>query len=85
MSETIQKIKKILVYQTNIDENKILIDADLVNDLGLDSLDTVEVIANIEAETGLNIPLKDAEAWKTLKDIAAYVETRTLENKKVGD
>lgn len=68
------KLKKIIVDQLEIEEEKITIDASFQNDLNADSLDVVELIMAIEDEFNLEIPDEDAEKISTVKDAARYIE-----------
>ena len=71
--ESIDKIKKIIVDQLGVDENKITEDSSFVDDLGADSLDIVELIMAFEEEFDIEIPDEDAEKIKTVGDAVKYL------------
>ena len=60
MSEVAEKVKKIIVDKLGVDESEVTETASFQNDLGADSLDTVELIMEFEKEFGINIPDEDA-------------------------
>ena len=66
--ESMERIKKIIVDQLGIDKSKITEDSSFIDDLGLDSLDIVELIMAFEEEFDIEIPDKDAEKIKTVGD-----------------
>jgi acyl carrier protein len=71
--ETIEEtIKRIIIQQ--IGNEKILPDSKLKDDLGIDSLDAIEIIMYVEDEFGIEIPDEEAEHMITVGDIVAYVE-----------
>lgn len=70
-----EKIKEIIAEQLGIDNvDKITPSTSLMNDLEADSLDAVEVIMALEDEFGIEIPDEEAENFKTIGDIAKYIE-----------
>ncbi|MEX1307824.1 MAG: acyl carrier protein [Eubacteriales bacterium] len=71
-----EKIRKILADQLEIEENKITLDSNLVDDLNADSLDIVELIMDVEQEYDITIPDEDLPAVVTVKDIVSYIETQ---------
>ena len=71
--ESMERIKKILVDRLGVDESKITENSSFVDDLGLDSLDTVELIMAFEEEFNSEIPDKDAEKMKTVGDVIKYL------------
>lgn len=74
MSATIEeKVKKIIVDQLGVDEAEVMPEAKFIDDLGADSLDTVELVMALEEEFGVEIPDEDAEKITTVKDAMAYV------------
>ncbi|MAH61074.1 MAG: acyl carrier protein [Legionellales bacterium] len=78
MSEpTLDRIKKIVVEQLGIEESVVTSGASFQNDLGADSLDTVELIMAFEEEFGINIPEEDAEKIITIGDAIRYIEKQT--------
>ena len=75
MSQPIMdRIKKIVVEQLGIEEDAVNEKASFQNDLGADSLDTVELIMAFEEEFGINIPEEDAEKIVTIGDAIKYIE-----------
>ena len=72
----IDKIKNIVVEQLMVDADQVTEDASFVDDLGADSLDTVELIMAFEEEFDIEIPDEDAQKIKTVKDIMDYIESK---------
>ncbi|PIE34747.1 acyl carrier protein [candidate division KSB3 bacterium] len=70
----IAKIKAIVAEQLGVEESEITDDASFVDDLGADSLDTVELVMALEEEFGIEIPDEDAEKIATVQDAIAYIE-----------
>lgn len=68
------KVKDIIVEQLGVEEEQVLAEASFVNDLGADSLDTVELIMAFEEEFGVEIPDEEAEKIKTVKDVLNYID-----------
>ncbi len=71
---TFDKIKEVIVDKLGVDEDKIVAEASFVDDLGADSLDTVELIMELEEEFGLEIPDEEAEKLTTVGTVVEYVE-----------
>ena len=71
------KIIKIVSDQLNVDEGEINPDSSFVDDLGADSLDTVELVMALEDEFGLDIPDEEADKIKTVQDAITYIESKT--------
>ena len=67
-------IKKIIAEQLDIAVDKVNSEHNVMDDLGADSLDTVEIIMKIEEEYDITIPDEDVEEMKTVQDILDYVE-----------
>jgi len=74
MADVISKVKAIIVDKLGVDENEITNTASFTNDLGADSLDTVELIMEFEKEFGITIPDGDAEKISTVGDAISYIE-----------
>ena len=74
MSEIESKVKAIIVDKLGVDEADVKPEASFTNDLGADSLDTVELIMELEKEFGVTIPDSDAEKIQTVGDAIAYIE-----------
>lgn len=70
----LDKIKEIIVEQLGVEADQVVVEASFVNDLGADSLDTVELIMAFEEEFGVEIPDEEAEKIKTVKDVLDYIE-----------
>ena len=71
----IEKVKDLLASQLNIAKDKIKADSKLIEDLGADSLDMVEMLMTLEEEFGISIPDEDAMNLKTVGDIVSYIES----------
>ncbi|HBR17665.1 MAG: acyl carrier protein [Deltaproteobacteria bacterium RIFCSPLOWO2_12_FULL_43_16] len=67
------KVKKIIVDQLGVTEEEVKSEASFVDDLGADSLDTVEMVMAFEEEFNIEIPDEDAEKIKTVKDAIDYI------------
>lgn len=70
----LDKIREIIAKQLRIDEDKITIDSKIIEDLGADSLDVVEMLMSIEDDMGIIVSDDDAADFKTVGDVAAYLE-----------
>ncbi len=68
------KIKKIVVDQLGVEADEVKNEASFLDDLGADSLDTVEMVMAFEDEFGVEIPDEDAEKIKTVQDAISYIE-----------
>ena len=74
---TFEKVKKIIVETLNVkDEAKVTMDAHLVNDLGADSLDVVEMLMSLEEEFNITVPEEDAVNIKTVGDIVNLIDSK---------
>ena len=69
-----EEIKKLIVEELNVDEEKITMDAKLIDDLGADSLDAVELIMAIEEKYDIQISDEVAQSIQTVGDIVRYAE-----------
>lgn len=74
MSEIESKVKAIIVDKLGVDEAEVVPTASFTNDLGADSLDTVELIMEFEKEFNINIPDDQAEKIATVGDAISYIE-----------
>ncbi|MCL1973376.1 MAG: acyl carrier protein [Bacteroidetes bacterium] len=74
MADINAKVKAIIVDKLGVDENEVTPTASFTNDLGADSLDTVELIMEFEKEFGITIPDEAAEKISTVGDAIAYIE-----------
>ena len=68
------KVKQIIVEQLGVDESEVTPTASFIDDLGADSLDTVELVMALEEGFGMEIPDEDAEKITTVKDAITYIE-----------
>jgi len=69
-----QKIKKIIVEQLGVNEDQVTPEAKFIEDLGADSLDTVELVMALEEEFGNEIPDEEAEKLQSVGDVIKYIE-----------
>jgi acyl carrier protein len=74
MSDIESRVKAIIVDKLGVDESEVAPEASFTNDLGADSLDTVELIMEFEKEFNIAIPDDQAEKIGTVKDAIAYIE-----------
>ena len=74
MSEIESKVKAIIVDKLGVEEADVVATASFTNDLGADSLDTVELIMEFEKEFGISIPDDQAEKIGTVGDAVSYIE-----------
>ena len=73
MSEIEARVKAIIVDKLGVDESEVTPNASFTNDLGADSLDTVELIMELEKEFGMSIPDDQAEKIATVQDAVDYI------------
>ena len=71
---TFDKVKEVIIDKIGVEEDKIVTEASFVDDLGADSLDTVELIMQLEEEFGLEIPDESAEKMTTVQSAVDYIE-----------
>ena len=74
MSDIAERVKAIIVDKLSVKESEVTPEATFAQDLGADSLDTVELIMEFEKEIGITIPDDQAEGIKTVGDAIAYIE-----------
>jgi acyl carrier protein len=74
MSDTADRVKKIVVEHLNVDAEKVTDKASFIEDLGADSLDTVELVMAFEEEFGIEIPDDAAESIVTVGDAVTYID-----------
>ncbi|MGC1270198.1 MAG: acyl carrier protein [Croceibacterium sp.] len=74
MSDTADRVKKIVVEHLGVEEDKVAPDASFIDDLGADSLDIVELVMAFEEEFGVEIPDDAAEKINTVGDAITYIE-----------
>ena len=75
MSETAERVKKIVVEHLGVESEKVTEEASFIDDLGADSLDIVELVMAFEEEFGVEIPDDAAEKISTVKDAITYIDT----------
>ncbi|MBI1912798.1 MAG: acyl carrier protein [Deltaproteobacteria bacterium] len=76
MSSIENKVKKIIIDQLDVTEEEVTSQASFVDDLGADSLDTVEMVMAFEEEFSIEIPDEDAEKIKTVQDAVEYIQKK---------
>lgn len=76
MADVAAKVKEIIVNKLGVDEAQITETASFTNDLGADSLDTVELVMEFEKAFGLTIPDEDAEKIGTVGSAIAYIQSK---------
>ena len=74
MSEIAQKVKQIIIEKLGVEESEVTPEASFTNDLGADSLDTVELIMEFEKEFNISIPDEQAETITTVGQAVSYLE-----------
>jgi acyl carrier protein len=75
MASVEQKVKSIIVDQLGVSEGEVTEAASFVDDLGADSLDTIELVMAFEEAFGIEIPDEDAEKIRTVKNAIDYIES----------
>lgn len=79
MSSVAERVQTIIVEQLGVDEKEVTESASFIDDLGADSLDTVELVMAFEEEFELEIPDEDAEEIQTVADAVRYITAKTAE------
>jgi len=78
MSDTPEaKVKQIIINELGVEPDKVVPEASFVDDLGADSLDTVELVMAFEEEFDIDIPDEDAEQMRTVGDAISYMKSNT--------
>ena len=77
MSDTADRVKKIVVEHLGVEADKVTEEASFIDDLGADSLDIVELVMQMEEEFDLDIPDEDADKMKTVGDVVKYISSKT--------
>lgn len=75
MNDVAERVKKIIVEHLGVEDVKVVEGASFIDDLGADSLDTVELVMAFEEEFGIEIPDEAAEKILTVKDAIDYIKT----------
>ena len=78
MATVEERVKKIIVEQLGVEEGEVTPTASFVDDLGADSLDTVELVMAFEEEFSVEIPDQDAEKIKSVGDVNAYLKGKGI-------
>jgi len=73
---TFDKVKNVVAEQLGVKEQEVKPEASFVEDLGADSLDTVELVMALEEEFGIEIPDEDAEKAKTVGEVVEYIDKK---------
>ncbi len=77
MNDVADRVKKIIVEHLGVEESKVVESASFIDDLGADSLDTVELVMAFEEEFGIEIPDEAAEKILSVKDAVDYIKNAT--------
>lgn len=77
MSDVAERVKKIVVEHLGVEAAQVKEDAKFIDDLGADSLDTVELVMAFEEEFSVEVPDEDAEKLQTVGDVVKYIEEKT--------
>ncbi|MDD4002698.1 MAG: acyl carrier protein [Clostridia bacterium] len=73
---TLDKVKKMLAEQLNIEEDKITADSDIINDLKADSLDVFQMLMGLEEEFNITVPDEKAQELKKVSDIVDFIDSQ---------
>src|SRR5438128_12233515 len=84
MAAVEEKVKQIIVEQLGVDEGEVTANASFVDDLGADSLDTVELVMALEEAFDIEIPDEDAEKIRTVKDAVDYIDKHANAKRALG-
>ncbi len=79
MASITERVSKIIIDKLGVEESEITVEASFANDLGADSLDTVELIMEFEKEFDISIPDEKAENIQTVGDAIEYIKAETAE------
>lgn len=77
MADIEAKVKEIIINELGVDAEKVTPEASFVEDLGADSLDTVELVMAFEEEFGMEIPDEEAEKLRTVGDAISYISNNS--------
>ncbi len=77
MSATLDKVKEVVLDKLGVEEGQVTAEAHFMDDLGADSLDTVELIMQLEEEFGIEIPDEDAENITTVGAAVEYIDSKS--------
>src|SRR5947207_4625189 len=84
MSDVAERVKKIVVEHLGVDAEKVTPEASFIDDLGADSLDTVELVMAFEEEFGIEIPDDAAETIQTVGDAVKFIEKRDRKSTRLN-
>lgn len=73
---TFDKLKEIIINQLDVDAAKLVPTADIIKDIGADSLDIVEILISVEEAFGITVEDDDVSGFKTLQDVVDYIDAR---------
>lgn len=76
MASVFERVRNIIVDKLGVEAREVTPEASFANDLGADSLDTVELIMELEREFNISIPDQDAQKISTVSDVIKYIESR---------
>ncbi len=76
MADHYDKIKEIIIDKLGVEDSKITMEANFIDDLGADSLDTVELIMQFEEDFNIEIPDEDAETLRSVGEAVDYISTK---------
>lgn len=79
MADLAEKVKEIIAKELGVERDKLTNEASFMEDLGADSLDTVELVMEFEKEFNIDIPDEDAEKLRTVGDALNYLESKVKE------
>jgi len=74
---TFEKVRAILVDQLDVDEDAVALESSIIDDLGADSLDVVDMVMSLEEEFDIEIPDEEIESMKTVGDIVKFIESKS--------
>jgi len=74
-----EKVKNLVITQLGVDAGKVTNDSSFIDDLGADSLDTVELVMAFEEEFDMEIPDEDAQKMRTISDVIDYLKDKVAE------
>ena len=74
-----EKVKNLVITQLGVDASKVTNDSSFIDDLGADSLDTVELVMAFEEEFDMEIPDEDAQKMRTISDVINYLKDKVDE------
>ena len=75
-----EKVRKLIVDQFDVEADEVTAESSIIDDLGADSLDVVDLISAVEDEFDVQIPDEKVEGIKTIGDIVAFIESATSED-----